>query len=118
VASPLKAYYVERNRIFVLLKNFPARLLLRAPGATGARYLWHLASAIRGHGSAARYREENSSVAEMVYIAARAHVALFKYSPRLLRQRREIRRTARISVREFEQLVADHFISPREVAAL
>ena len=26
-ASPLKAYYVERNRLFVLAKNFPARML-------------------------------------------------------------------------------------------
>ena len=24
-ASPLKAYYVERNRLFVLVKNFPGR---------------------------------------------------------------------------------------------
>ena len=47
-ASPLKAYYVERNRIFVLLKNFPARLLMRAPAATLSRYFWHLAWAARG----------------------------------------------------------------------
>src|SRR6202158_4532479 len=26
-ASPLKAYYVERNRLFLLIKNFPLRLL-------------------------------------------------------------------------------------------
>lgn len=116
--SFLKAYYVERNRIFVLCKNFPGRLLLRAPGGTAARYFWHLASAIRGRGSAARYRDENSSTLEMGYIAARAHVVLLKHLRRLLGQRRAIRRTARISAREFERLVAAHFISPREVAAL
>lgn len=117
-ASPLKAYYVERNRIFVLLKNFPARLLMRAPAATLSRYFWHLAWAARGRGSAARYREDNSSMLEMVYIAARAHAVLLKHARRLLRQRRRIRQGARISVRDFEQLVAKHFISPREVAAL
>jgi hypothetical protein len=44
-ASPLKAYYVERNRLFVLVKNFPAGMLLAAPFATAARYAgtsWYL----------------------------------------------------------------------------
>jgi GT2 family glycosyltransferase len=116
--SPLKAYYVERNRIFVLFKNFPAGLLFRAPAATTARYLWHLESAVRGRGSAARYRDENSGVVEMGYLAARAHAALLLHLHRLLRQRREIRRGARIGAAEFEQLVTKHFITPREVAAL
>ena len=30
-ASPVKAYYVERNRLFVLVKNFPGGMLLAAP---------------------------------------------------------------------------------------
>ena len=40
-ASPLKAYYVERNRLFVLAKNFPLGMLLAAPWVSLARYLWH-----------------------------------------------------------------------------
>ncbi len=47
-ASPLKAYYVERNRLFVLAKNFPARMLLAAPFVTLARYLWHALVPARG----------------------------------------------------------------------
>src|SRR5689334_21572612 len=38
-ASPLKAYYVERNRLFVLVKNFPTVTLLRAPFVAFARYV-------------------------------------------------------------------------------
>ena len=41
-ASPLKAYYVERNRLFLLVKNFPAGDA--AGGALRsalARYFWH-----------------------------------------------------------------------------
>src|SRR6202042_3030624 len=37
-ASPLKAYYVERNRLFVLVKNFPIGMLLAAPWISLARY--------------------------------------------------------------------------------
>lgn len=117
-ASPVKAYYVERNRLFVLLKDFPARLLVRAPGAAAARYLWHLFSALSGRGAAGAFRKENAGVLEMVYIAARAHLVLLKHAPRLLRQRGEIRRSARITDADFERLLKRHYISPREVAAL
>jgi GT2 family glycosyltransferase len=116
--SPLKAYYVERNRVFVLLKNFPLRLIARAPLAACERYFWHLVSTVTGRGSAARFRSRNESAWKLVYIVARAHLVLLKHGRRLLRQRREIRRSAHISPREFEQLIAAHFISPREVAAL
>jgi cellulose synthase/poly-beta-1,6-N-acetylglucosamine synthase-like glycosyltransferase len=116
--SWLKAYYVERNRLFVLLKNFPIRLLARVPAASSSRYFWHLVSALTGHGSAARFRKQNSNPIELAYIAVRAHFVLLKHGPRLLRQRRAIRRLARIGAPEFEQLVARYFISPREVAEL
>jgi GT2 family glycosyltransferase len=116
--SWVKAYYVERNRLFVLLKNFPMRLLVRVPAASSARYFWHLVSALTGRGSAARFRKQHSNPIELLYIVVRAHFVLLKHGPRLLRQRRAIRRLARIGPLEFEQLVARHFIGPREVAEL
>ncbi len=116
-ASPLKAYFVERNRIFVLLKNFPARLLLRVPAATVARYFWHSVSAARGEGAAGRARQ-NAGVVGISYVVARAHAVLIKHFRRLLRQRREIRRGARIGAREFAALLERHSISPREVGSL
>jgi len=54
-ASPLKAYLVERNRLFVLAKNFPARMLLAAPFVAAARYFWHFLYLAQGRGSAARF---------------------------------------------------------------
>jgi GT2 family glycosyltransferase len=117
-ASQLKAYFVERNRLFVLIKDFPLGLLFRSPAATAARYFWHLLSAVSGEtSSAARYRE-NASVVELGYVVARAHAVLAKHARRLLGQRRQIQGRARIAPREFEDLLARHFISPREVASL
>jgi GT2 family glycosyltransferase len=116
--SWVKAYFVERNRLFVLLKDFPLGMVVRAPAISIARYFWHVASAAAGRGSAARFRQRNSSFLELVYIVLRAHFVLLKHGPRLLRQRRQVRRTARMGPREFAQLVAAHFISPREVAEL
>src|SRR5258708_12685245 len=49
-ASDLKAYYVERNRLFLAVKNFPTGLLLLAPFYSFARYLWHIILGIQGPG--------------------------------------------------------------------
>jgi GT2 family glycosyltransferase len=116
--SPLKAYFVERNRIFVLLKNFPASMLWKAPFAAVERYFWHLVYLMSGSGAAHGFRQGGNSPWQLVFIVLRAHACLLKHGPRLLRQRRAIRRSARIQPREFRQIVAQHSISPRQVAAL
>ena len=78
-ASPLKAYYVERNRLRVALKNFPARALMGMPAAELARYFWHVVSVLEGKGSAARYQQDNRGVFDLAFIVLRAHLsALFR----------------------------------------
>ena len=117
-ASPLKACLVERNRLFVLVKNYPLAMLLRAPFATLARYYWHAVSMMRGRGAAARFREDGQPALKLALYAARAHLALAANLPRLWRKRREVRRRARISAAEFRRVIERHYISPREVASL
>jgi GT2 family glycosyltransferase len=116
--SALKAYYVERNRLFVIVKNFPAGMLLRAPLLALARYLWHVVSILEGRGSAAGFSRQSRNPLELIFIVLRAHCAcLFRWRS-LWRKRREIRRRARISAREFRRLLKAHSITPRQVAAL
>jgi GT2 family glycosyltransferase len=117
-ASPIKAYYVERNRLFVLAKNFPAGMLLAAPFASAARYLWHFWYLLRGHGSAARFRAEGNAGPRMAWYVLRAHAALIGHARRLLRQRRQIRAAARITPAVFRHLLACHSISTRRLARL
>jgi GT2 family glycosyltransferase len=117
-ASPLKAYYVERNRLFVLVKNFPAGMLLAAPFVTLARYLWHAWYLLQGRGSAARFRAEGHAGPKMMWYVLRAHAALVTNVPRLCRERREIRRCARITPAIFRHLMSAHAITARKVAAL
>lgn len=117
-ASALKAYHVERNRLFVLVKNFPAPLLCRAPFVTLTRYGWHLYYLLRNRGAAAGFRNEGNSAFQLAWFVARAHAAVLLRLPRLWRERNRIRRTARISAAEFSRLMRRHSISAREVAAL
>jgi GT2 family glycosyltransferase len=117
-ASPLKAYYVERNRLFVLVKTFPGPMLVRALPASLARYFWHLAYLLRGEGSAARFRAGGHAGPRLLWYILRAHAALVRHWSRLWRDRRRIRTQARITPRVFQRLVRSHSISLRKVAAL
>ncbi len=117
-ASPVKAYYVERNRLFVLVKNFPGRMLLGAPFAAMGRYFWHFWYSLQGRGSAARFRAEGHGGFRMFWYVLRAHGAVLWHGPRLWRQRRKIRAAARITPAVFRHLMRSHSISLRRMAAL
>jgi GT2 family glycosyltransferase len=117
-ASPLKAYHVERNRLFVLVKNFPLPMLLRAPFVSLARYGWHFRYLLAGRGSAARFRASGHAGPRMAWYVVKAHLAILGHLGRLWRQRLAIRAQARITPRVFERLVRSHSISARRLAAL
>jgi GT2 family glycosyltransferase len=117
-ASPVKAYYVERNRLFVLVKNFPGGMLLASPFVALARYLWHAWYILKGQGSAARFRAEGNAGPRMLWYVVRAHAALLANAARLCRQRREIRARARITPAIFRHLLRSHSISARRLAGL
>jgi GT2 family glycosyltransferase len=117
-ASPLKAYFVERNRLFLAVKNLPASMLWKVPFVSAARYFWHVVSMFRRKGAAAHFHKGGHSPALLPYFVLRAHVALLARLGALARQRRAIRAQARISPREFRALAGRFSIGAREVAAL
>ena len=116
-ASPLKAYYVERNRLYTAIKNLPARMLVQAPFFAAARYAWHVASMLEGRGKAAEFRSAGFSAAMLPFLVLRAHAAALYRMPRLLKERRRIRASARLTSREFRDMLAKYSISIRQVAA-
>ena len=117
-ASPLKAYYVERNRLYTIVKNFPASMLWTAPFASPARYAWHVAALAAGRGKTSEYRQAGHSAALLPWLVIRAHLAALFHLPALLAARRRIRATRKISSSEFRTLLERHSITVRQVAAL
>jgi len=115
-ASALKAYLVERNRLFVIFKNFPLLDLLRVPYYATARYFWHFAYALGGRGKAAEFGREEGSLLRLPWYVVRAHCALLGRLPEIWRQRRGIKR--RLSSTQFRRQLRRYSISPRQVAAL
>jgi GT2 family glycosyltransferase len=117
-ASTLKAYYVERNRLYTVIKNFPARMLLRAPWAAVTRYFWHGISMLQGRGKAAEFLDGGQSGALLPFLVFRAHISAAVELPKLWRERRRIFRSRTITEEQFEELLRKHSISARQVAAL
>jgi hypothetical protein len=117
-ASPMKAYYVERNRLYTAIKNFPARMLWRMPFASCARYFWHLISLVGGLGKTGEYRDAGHDSWLLPFLVFRAHVATLFRLPRLIAERRRIRAARKLTPLEFEKLAKAHAISVREVASL
>jgi GT2 family glycosyltransferase len=117
-ASRLKAYYVERNRLFVALKNFPAGRLCAVPFQTLVRYWWHARSVALGRGTAAQFRREGNSRFQLVWIVLQAHGACLRHARSLWRKRRDIRRRAKLSAADFGRLLRAHSIRARRVAEL
>ena len=114
--STLKAYYVERNRIFVAMKNFPLRMLLALPLHGTRRYLAHIRAAFGGTGKSAQFRSQGGGFATLLAIAVKAHLALLAAAFRILRQRSAIRKSARLSAGEFTRLMAIYSTTAGEIA--
>lgn len=114
-ASSLKAYYVERNRLMLAVKNLPFRMLILAPFYSLARYFWHAVYAVGGRGKAAEFRTQGSALTLPLYVL-RAYLALIPRLPRLWSERRKMKR--RLTSTQFRRLVRPYSIGPRQVAAL
>lgn len=116
-ASELKALLVERNRLFLLVRNFPKRMLIAAPFMSLVRYVWHVFYLVQGKGKAADFAASGGNRASLPLLVLRAHWDAARRLKTLLAQRREIRSKAYLTDRQFEKLLDAHLIPLREVAA-
>ena len=116
--SPLKAYYVERNRIALAIKNFPLPLLFVSPFVALARYFWHMVSLFRGQGSAGQFHRAGNGGWKLAWFVIMAHWDAAARLPHLWKQRRRIAASARISNQSFTAMLRRFSISPRCVAEL
>ncbi len=110
--SPLKAFLIERNRIFVAVKILPLSLLLMSPFFTVLRLAYHAYGSIFMIGSSGQYAAECSH-SRLALMILKAYWSGLKLLPEMWRSRREIRRFARLTDRDFAELLRRHRISLR-----
>jgi hypothetical protein len=107
---------VERNRLFLTVKNFPVRELVLAPFVALARYGWHAVYLLAGRGKAAEHGTGGGGAVRLAWYVVKAHLALARAWPRLCRERGVIARGRHIGPGEFRGLLKRHAISVKRVA--
>lgn len=113
--SSLKAFLVERNRIWVLLKYYPVEMILISPFVTGARLLVHLYGALIGKGASGRFSEQ-SSIWHALTVLLKAWYSALGAFPDIYKQRRAFSRLRRIGRSELYRLFCTFRMSAREIA--
>jgi GT2 family glycosyltransferase len=117
-ASPMKAYFVERNRLYTACKTFPFGMLIWVTPGSLVRYFWHVVALFMGRGKTAEYRSSGHDATLLPFLVLRAHVAALFRLPKLLAARRPIFASRRITTQQFRELTARHSISLKRVASL
>jgi len=113
--SPQKAFLVERNRIWILLKNFPFREIVLSPFWTGYRYWMHLKGAVSGRGASGKFARE-FSIGELFLTILKAEMAAMAGLSRMFHERRKIKSIRRISESEFRDLLRRFMMGAQEAA--
>jgi GT2 family glycosyltransferase len=94
--SPLKLYYVERNRIWVAVKFLPFPLLISSLFFTFRRYMAMALFALRSKEEKAQVVKQHSLV-KLGTTLIRAWLDAFRGLPKALRKRRQIQRAKKVS---------------------
>jgi len=113
--SRLKAFYVERNRVLVLLRLFPLSLVVVSPLPTVVRLALAAWGALSGRGAAGRLAREATPL-QMVGIVLRAWASALRAAPPLVRERWRSRALRRLSGAGFRRLLDEFRLTARDAA--
>jgi GT2 family glycosyltransferase len=113
--SEFKAYHVERNRVWVVLKYFPLRWILASPLYTIARLTHHAAAALSGKGASGRFAEDGS-LWLLVRTVLRAYRDALARAPSVLAGRRKTRHLRRVPAGQFTEWLRRFRLTAREAA--
>ncbi len=113
--SPLKAFLVERNRIWITLKSFPPGALCLSPLYAAGRFVLQAWGALAGRGAAGRYARQYSPLS-LPLVLIRAHLAALAGAGKMWRRRRALSRLKRVPNREFYSWLKRFGLSARELA--
>jgi GT2 family glycosyltransferase len=115
VYSPLKAYLVERNRIWILIKYFPLYIIFVSIFYTLLRYVLQAYGAFTGKGAAGKFAESSSRI-ELLKVLFKAYYDAFRKVPLMIKKRRDFKKYIKASSGEFFSWLIRYRISAREIS--
>jgi len=113
--SPLKAFYVERNRFWITIKYFPLPLLFLSLFFTIYRFGFQAYGALTHQGAAGRFTGIYSPF-RLMGILLKAYGSGFLYLPRMWRKRRKTTILQKVTFAEFYQWFKRFGISAKEIS--
>lgn len=112
--STLKLFYAERNRLYVVIKNYPLLFLLKSFFYTALRYWTQFLSILQGKGASLKFIKK-ASIMIVIKTLIYAYLSALFNIPKLLKKRFVIRKKKKISDREFVDLFERFGISVKEL---
>lgn len=112
-----KIYWVERNHLWVAIKNFPWFLLIVVPLVTAWRYLVQGYSVLRGTGELNRFTESND-LAAIVSTYLKAYINMFQKLPVMLLKRLRFRKKHRLNNINMFNLIWQFHLSMNEIIGM
>lgn len=113
--SPLKAFLVERNRVWTAVKCLPAWLLLLSPLFTVVRFAAQAWGALTGRGAAGRFTASHSRRG-LLGVLLRAEIAAVRGLPTMWQRRRTIQRRRRVPASAAIDWIVRWGMGVREIA--
>jgi GT2 family glycosyltransferase len=113
--SAFKAYLVERNRMWLMIKDFPLPLILYGQLFTFLRYAYQAYGAVRGKGAAGEFSKEQSK-GQLVTILLKAYKDCFKGLPKMMAKRKIILSRRTIPRREMFRIMRKYHIKTKDLA--
>jgi len=113
--SPLKAFLVERNRVWLTVKYFPPGALALSPFFLLWRLLFQAYGVLAGKGAAAEFSKTQPAW-HLPVLLARAQLSALKGLPKTWKKRRRLRPLRRVPSAEFYRWLRDYGMSARELA--
>ena len=113
--SPFKAFYVERNRVWIAVKYFPLPLLLMSPIYTLLRFLFQGYGALTGKGAAGRFTKEYSS-SHLLKILLKSYSSAIQGLPMMWRKRKAVKKLKKVNSEEILNWFNRFGVSVQEIS--
>lgn len=112
--TPFKAYLVERNHLWLAIKNMPFGMLARVPFYTLWRFMVQGYGVLTGKGAGGRF-VEGFSAFKLFSVLTKAYFDALRRLPRLLVKRRQVQRLRKATAGEIREWFKSYGISAVEL---
>jgi GT2 family glycosyltransferase len=113
--SSLKAFLVERNRMWLEVKNFPLVLIAYGYLFTFLRYMYQAHGAFTGKGAAGGFTKDHPKT-ELIGILCKAYASAMKGLPKMIKKRKLIQGNKLKNPREVFEILKIYGIDSKTIA--